>query len=307
MKKLRFVKRVIVKVPATSGNIGPGFDVLGLALNIYNELRVRVIGPSGKPPLIRIEGEGEKSLPRDSRNIIFKAIRLVFNKAKKPLPQLDLRCINRIPLERGLGSSAAATISGLLAGNRLLGDRFSNEDLLGWASAFEGHPDDVAPALLGGIRASASVNSAVVSVPWPIPPLRLVMAVPDFALPTVKARKVLPRRVPLKDAVFNLGAVAVMHQAFCGHAEWLRYLLNDRLHEPYRAKLVPGFYRVKEAALRNGAVGVTLSGAGPTMVGFVKPAKAKRVARAMKRAFKKAGVDCSLLILSISRRGALVK
>ncbi len=306
-----------VNVPATSGNLGPGFDVLGLALSLYNELSVTVMGPSGRrpsgrrparrPPVIHIQGEGERTLHRDSRNIIFKAIKKVFKEAGRSVPQLELTCLNRIPLGRGLGSSAAAYASGLLAANQLLGNKFKRDRILLWASQFEGHPDDVVPAIEGGVRASFVLDHSIMNIKWPNPSLRMVVAIPDFELPTRKARKVLPKWVPLKDAVFNIAAVAVMREAFRRRHDWLRHILNDRLHEPYRSKLVPGFYRVKKAALASGAEGVILSGAGPTMLSFVKPSNAARVARAMERAFKQVGVKSRTMNLGIAKQGAIVK
>jgi homoserine kinase len=230
----------------------------------------------------------------------------VFRAAKRRLPKLELICINRIPLARGLGSSAASYLSGLLAANRLLGDRFTRDEILAFGNDFEGHPDNMAPALYGGVRASAVWGNTVVSHPWPVPALRCVVAVPAFELATKKARAVLPKTVPLGDAVRNLSAVGLMAAAFESHPEWLKDILNDRLHEPYRAKLIPGFYSVRTAALKAGALGFTLSGAGPTVLAFSRSAQAAAVGAAMERAFRRHGVRSRLMNLSIDRRGARV-
>jgi homoserine kinase len=300
-------KTVHIQIPATSGNLGPGFDVLGMALNLYNELRVRVLNKASAPPLIMIRGEGASFLPRNSKNIIFSVMQKVFRAAKKKMPQLELICINRIPLTRGLGSSSAAILSGLLAANHLLGDRFSLDQILAWATELEGHPDNVAPALFGGVRASAVFGSRVVSVPWPVPKTSVVVAVPDFELSTKKARAILPKRISMKDAIKNLAAVSVMPVAFQSQKELMGSLFNDCWHEPYRAKLIPGFYSVKKAALRAGAHAVILSGAGPTMLSFVDASKAAPVKRAMHTAFKKAGVGCTVMSLAINLKGARFK
>jgi homoserine kinase len=300
-------KRVTVLVPATSGNIGPGFDVLGLALNWQNELRVEVLKAVSGPPEIVVQGEGENTLPRDSRNIIFKTMAGVFSKAKRRVPRLKLICFNRIPLARGLGSSAAAYLSALLAANRLLNDRFGLEQILDWAAEMEGHPDNVAPALFGGVCASGLFEGGVVSVQLPIPTVRLVAVIPDFELSTKRARAVLPRYIPLKDAVFNLSAVALLPFALSGQGHLLKYILNDRWHEPYRAKLIPGFSLVKEAALKAGALGVTLSGAGPTMLGFAAKTNVARVGHVMRKAFETSGIRSFVKEVSVNRTGALVR
>lgn len=297
-----------VRVPASSGNMGPGFDVLGIAVSLYSEVRVRVLSRKPGNPVILIKGEGERKVPSNERNLVFRCIRYVFKKAKKPLPQLRVECINRIPLARGLGSSSAAILAGLLAGNRLLGNKFSLEQILDWATAWEGHPDNVAAALYGGIQASLVLKGRVESLAWPVPNLKLVAAVPAFKLSTERARHVLPKTIPMKDVVSNLAAVAVMAQAFAKRKfELLSMALNDRVHEPYRAALIPGFWAVKKAALDAGAYAVTLSGAGPSLMAYASSSDASRVAQAMQRAFKRAGVESRTLQLSVDKKGAVVR
>ena len=287
--------------------MGPGFDVLGLALQLRNELHVRVLDKKSGPPLIRIVGEGEKSLPSDERNGIYKTMKGLFARANKKMPKVDLVCVNRIPLARGLGSSSAAYLSGLLAANRLLGDRYSKKDILNFATRLEGHPDNVAPALLGGVRASGVYDAEVATAALPTPKLKLVVAVPAFELSTKKARRVVPKSISMKDAIANLSAVALMTAALSGDDALLGRVLNDRGPAPYRSKLIPGFYQVKRAALKSGAVGVILSGAGPTMLAFARAGHAKSVAKAMTNAFLKAGVESKTMTLEIDRKGAVVK
>lgn len=298
--------RFSVNVPATSGNLGPGFDVLGMALDFYNELYVE---SDGKPGALRIEvhGEGVQSVPRDQSNVIYQALSRVFKAAKKKVPSVKLVCVNRIPLTRGLGSSSAALLSGLLAGNRLLGNKFSRNQILNWATEMEGHPDNVAPALLGGIQASAWIDGSVLTSSWPVPKLDAVVAIPKFELSTKKARAILPRLLPMKDAIANLSYVALMRDALSMQYHLLPSLLNDQWHEPYRAKLVPGFYQVKRAALKAGALGVILSGAGPTMLSFAFEKDASVIASAMKKAFSSARVECETKILSLNRKGAVIQ
>jgi homoserine kinase len=300
-------RQVTVTVPASSGNIGPGFDVLGLALKLRNELHVRVMSPRPGLPLIRVVGEAETSIPRDGSNTIFKTIQWVFKKAGKTLPRLELTCVNRIPLKRGLGSSSAAYLCGLLAANRLLRDRFSKNQILNWATDLEGHPDNVGPAYLGGLRASGKVNGNIVSIELPDPLMKLVLVVPEFELSTKRAREILPKHVLMKDAVWNLSSVAFLPFALRHRQDWLKYILNDRLHEPYRAKLIPGFYRVKKEALKAGSMGVVLSGAGPTILSFTGSAQVRRVAKAMISAFKEVRIPSRALEISIDKKGAVVK
>jgi homoserine kinase len=276
-----------------------------MALDFHNELVVKV--SRDKSTSIHIVGEGALSLPRDRSNVIFKTMAWLFKKAQRPMPALELGCVNRIPLARGLGSSSAAFVSALVAANHLLNDRFSKEELLTFATELEGHPDNVAPALLGGVRASAVLNKHVVSVAWPAPKCGVVVAIPAFQLSTKKARAALPRKISMADAVWNLSAVTLLQTALTEDLSLLKPLLNDRWHEPYRAKLIPGFFKVKEAALTNGALGVILSGAGPTMLSFVANNRRSRVANAMKSTFARAGVESRVMSLAIDNRGARIQ
>jgi homoserine kinase len=278
-----------------------------MALEYHNELVVRVIDPKPAAPIMHVIGEGALSLPRDKRNIIFSTMAWLFKKAQRPMPALELGCMNRIPLARGLGSSSAAFVSALVAANHLLKDRFSKNELLSFATELEGHPDNVAPALLGGVRASAVIGKQVLSISWAAPKCDVVVAVPAFQLSTKKARAVLPREIPMQDAVWNLSAVSLLSHALTEDLSLLKSLLNDRWHEPYRAKLIPGFSKVKKAALQQGAFGVILSGAGPTMLSFVAKNKRSRVANAMKNTFARAGVESRVMSLAIDNRGATVQ
>ncbi|MFN0117880.1 MAG: homoserine kinase [Elusimicrobiota bacterium] len=300
-------KQIFVSVPASSGNLGPGFDVLGLSLDLRNELRVKVLDIHTGNPVILVEGEGKDSVSLNRNNVIFKAMEFLSKKANKKLPQLELKCLNRIPLARGLGSSSAAYLSGLLAANALFGNKYSKEEILSFATELEGHPDNVSPALFGGIRVSGVFLGEVISYSLPIPDLTLVVAVPDFQLATSKARAVLPKMVPLKDAVQNLASVGLLSFVFKHDLKFLKLLLNDRLHEPYRAKLIPGFWKVKEAVLKSGAYAMTLSGAGPTLISFTPKENALRVASAMKKTFLKYRVKAQAFPIEIDRKGAVVR
>jgi homoserine kinase len=221
------IKNISVTVPASSGNLGPGFDVWGMALTLRNELHVRVLSSLPKQPLIHVMGEGESTVLRDSSNVVFKALARVFKLRKKTMPPLELVCVNRIPLARGLGSSSAAILSGLLAGNELLGRPWSLDDILLEATKMEGHPDNVAPALLGGIRAAGVFEGKVISYSFPHGDFKAVVAIPSFELSTKKARKVLPKMVSMQDAVQNLSAMSLFSNAIKSNLPLLKSILNE--------------------------------------------------------------------------------
>lgn len=266
-----------VEIPATTANLGPGFDTLGMALELTNELWVSTT-ESGLA--IEVEGEGAETLARDERNLAVKAMRLAFGETR--MPGLELRQVNRIPTSRGLGSSAAAIVGGLIAAEHLLGRPVP---ILELATRMEGHPDNVAPAILGGLVASGVLESGPVArrvelhACW-----RVAVAVPAFPLPTEEARKAMPSRYDLEDVVYNLSRLALL---LPGLSQGLELDLGDRLHQPFRERLVPGFREVCTAAVRAGATGAFLSGAGPTIAAFVDNRKAQvaRVAEAMASAF----------------------
>lgn len=304
---MRVKKVFTVRVPASSGNLGPGFDVLGMALALTNEVRVEVLNRKFAPPQIEIRGEGESSISKGPSNLVFQALLFVLKKAKKPVPALKLFCRNRIPLARGLGSSSAALLAGLLAGNEILGRRFSRSEILNFANELEGHPDNVASSLLGGVQASKVVNGHVIAAAWPAPKASFMAAVPEFQLSTKRARKAVPQKWGRSQSISNLASVSLMPVAFSSHPELLRVVLDDAWHEPYRAKLIPGFHRVRQAAIRAGAYGMTLSGAGPTLLAWTPSAKKRAVGRAMEAAFRRSGVRCKILNLNLDRKGAFVK
>jgi len=295
-------RRVSVLVPATTSNLGPGFDVLGLALGLYNELDVDVLDSKG-PDWIEIHGEGAETLPRDRRNLV---LRLLRERLPKPLRgnRLRLSMINRIPLARGLGSSAAARLSAVLAAQALAG-KLDRDAALAEATRLEGHPDNVAPALHGGLCMATGHGDELRVVKLGVPSsLRAVVCVPAFELSTAKARAVLPARVPREDAVTTSGRLvfllhSIQHRDF-GALGWA---MDDVLHQPYRRRLVPRMQRVIDAAKRAGAFGASLSGAGPSIFAFAPKQRQAAVGRAMARAF---GRGSRSLAIEIDSEGAKV-
>lgn len=299
--------RVTVTVPATTSNLGPGFDCLGLALSLRNELTLELRDESG-PADVEISGEGAETLPRDEHNVMVKAARLILPKS---LPgRLHFKCVNRIPLARGLGSSAAAAVAGLWASSHLFGTLRTSEDKLeAMAVELEGHPDNVAPCVHGGLTASLIEDGRSRANRLNIhPSLSAVVCIPEFELATKKARAALPDKVPMADAVFNLSRALLLTRALeVGRTNRLAGLMDDRLHQPYRAKLVPGLREAVEAAVAAGAAGAALSGSGPTVFAFVEANRAAHVGSAMKHAFATKDVGSRWLHLEVDRQGVRIE
>ena len=261
---------VTVRVPGSSANLGPGFDTLGLALSIYDEITVEVTH-SGLD--IEIFGEGADELPRDGSSLVIKAIRAGLAAAGAHAPGLRLTCHNEIPQSRGLGSSAAAVAGGVVAGNALAGSPLSTDQLVQLASAFEGHPDNAAASIVGGAVVSWT-DIPVDGVSEPTyravgievdPRIKATALVPDFHASTHAVRKVLPEQVTHVDARFNVSRVAVMTVALQSHPELLSEGTRDRLHQPYRADVLPVTAEWVNR-LRNRGYAAYLSGAGPTVM-----------------------------------------
>lgn len=297
--------RTYVRVPASSANLGPGFDALGLALALYNE----VVAEEADRVTVEVEGEGAGELAAGAGNVVARGVAAAYRAAGRPFPGVALRCVNRIPLARGLGSSAAAWVGGLVAGNALLGGPLDRNALLALAARAEGHPDNVAAALFGGLTVSCDAPHGVTAVTLPVPGnLRWVLAIPELTSATAEARAVLPASVPREDAVFNVQRVAMLLAGLqAGRPDVLRVALEDRLHQPYRLALFPWMPGVAEAARRAGAAGCVLSGAGPALLAVVADGDtaAGRVARAMEEALRGAGIAGSARPLAVDIEGAV--
>ena len=296
--------RVHVEVPASSANLGPGFDALGLALALYNEIEVS----ESDAVTLAIQGEGADRLASNGRNVVVRGVRMAYEAAGRPFRGCALACVNRIPLARGLGSSAAAWVGGLVAGNALLGSPLDRAALLVLAARAEGHPDNVAAALLGGLTVACGGPAGARAMSLPVPPgLRWLVLVPEVLSATADARAVLPASVPRADAVFNVQRVALLLASLqAGRLDLLPSALEDRLHEPYRARLFPWMAAVTEAARAAGALGCVLSGAGPSLLAIAGgDAEAAAVGRAMEEALRRAGVNGVARTLAVDTRGAV--
>ncbi len=293
----------LVRVPATTANLGPGFDTLGMALKLYDEISIE----KDTSLKITITGEGEATIPRGPENIAYRAALSVFQKAGYPETAFRIRMYNKIPVARGLGSSAAALVGGLIGANTILGNPLGQTELIELATAIEGHPDNVAPAILGALVVSVKDNQQVYCQRLEPPPgLTMAIAIPQFTLSTRVSRSVLPTNVLFEDAVFNISRVGMMLAAIqAGNLELMGKMMGDRLHQPYRLPLIPGMNEVFAAAKDAGALAVTLSGSGPTVIAFCKGSQPE-VGLAMEAAFDHHGVKATVRELSPCLKGAIV-
>lgn len=294
-----------VRVPATTANLGSGYDSFGMALCLYNEIEVDLCGTS---LAIDIDGEGANELSRDTSNLVYRGIMCALKRAGISVVGLRLKLTNRIPIESGLGSSASAIVGGLVLGNCIAGNVLNLEQLLELAVDIEGHPDNVVPALLGGFTVCCmNEDSRVIYARHSIPEgLEVIIAVPECHVCTAQARAVLPRAIPLRDAVFNLSRAALFVSAFITQDfELLKVGMQDRLHQPYRLGLIPGAEDAIEAAYNAGALGAAVSGSGPSIIAFSK-GNTDCIAKQMLRVFESSGQKCRIIVTRPTMHGAVV-
>lgn len=254
-----------IRIPASTANMGSGFDSIGMALSLFNEISFEVI-PRGLEIIT-----DDPSVPQDDSNLIVRSIAAGLEATGIPMPGLRIWQKDRIPQTRGLGSSSACVVGGIVAANILSDAVLSTDEMIDIAVRIEGHPDNVLPTFIGGMTVGAMENSHVRFVHVEPPrELKCCALIPDFKLSTTKARGVLPEQVPLQDAIYNVSRAALLTGAMTqGRMDLVRTALGDALHEPYRKQLIPGFDEMVAAAEKNGAIGCCLSGAGPTLIAFL--------------------------------------
>ncbi|MDR2191555.1 MAG: homoserine kinase [Endomicrobium sp.] len=309
--------KICVKVPATTANLGPGFDVFGAALNLYNEFCAETVD-GAKGGIFTLKGEGRKSLPKNEKNLVWQAMKETFKvlgETKYSLKNLNIGINTAIPLSGGLGSSASAIVGAISLANALCGDKLNKSKIAELAIKIEGHPDNVVPAIFGGLCICVK-NDEKNSLPkyshgeilhLPIPKFKIVLCVPSFELRTKRSRQILPKNVDLDDAVFNSSRVAVLTAAFCfGDYSLLEKGMQDKIHQPYRGKMIPAMDEVIRAALNAGAYGSYLSGSGPAIAAFCENKKADEVRKAMIKVWKKESVSVKSFILDFDKKGAAV-
>ena len=295
---------ISVRVPATSANLGPGYDAVGLALTLSTRVSLEL----SPYPKVEVSGAGEDLIPRGPEHPAYRAARFVAEIVGESEAQFRLVQENAIPPIRGLGGSAAALVGGAVAANDLFGGQIAAPDLLNLVCELDGHPDNAAPALLGGLVIGTLTPEGVSAVRLEPANLKVAVAVPNFAVSTTAARRALPEQVPHRDAVFNVGRSGLLLGALAtGEYELLRVAMQDRLHQPYRSHLIPGLEDVIEAALASGAYGACLSGSGPTVLAFSSEPVATGIASAMRAAFEARGVEANSWALDVDLIGARVE
>jgi homoserine kinase len=299
-----FIMSVTVKVPATTANLGSGFDCIGAALGLYNQFTLTVANQFE----IVAKGTEADRLDVTSHNLAYQAVVKVFKKIQRPVPTITLNITLGVPLARGLGSSATAIVGGLVGANALAGSPLNRAELMAMAIEMEGHPDNVVPALIGGCQLAASHNGGweICDLPWHSAVVP-VLAIPNFELSTATARQVLPTMYSRADAVFNISHLALLLRGLAtGNESWIRAGLVDKIHQPYRQKLIKGYENVEQAALAAGAYGLVISGAGPTLLAMTEVSRSAAVVAAMDEAWQQLGIEPIIQVLSLDTIGAQI-
>ncbi|MDP4109155.1 MAG: homoserine kinase [Bacillota bacterium] len=296
------LKMISIKVPATSANMGSGFDSIGIAFTLSNEVRME---ESDQTEITCVTGH---DVPKDDSNLIYQCAKKVYDICGKPLKGLKIEEYCNIPQTRGLGSSSACTVAGLLGANELLGRPMNEQNIIDLAASIEGHPDNVAPAILGGFVAALQEYGKVWHVRVPIyGRLDFVVFVPHFELKTEKARAALPKTIPHADAVFNLARAALLAGSLVtGDLSNIGVAVGDRLHQPYRFALIPGGQEIMQAAKGLGALGAYISGAGPSIVAIVDSSDKTYLMRAQMYC-ESNFPDWKPMLLRCDERGAVVE
>lgn len=298
-------KRFHVQIPATSANLGSGFDAIGLALNYFNDIYFAEDAAADRIS-IEIEGLGKGEITTDfNDNMVGKAMQVVAEKCGRPLPAGTLTLVNKIPPGRGLGSSSAALVGGIVLADALLGAKMTQDEMLDMATALEGHPDNVAPALCGGLAISIMEGGKTMTNVIPLDDdLSFITVSPDVEVFTEDARAVLPAEIDYKSAVFNVSRVSFLVSSFVTKQyDRLQYGLQDKLHVPYRIGLIPGGESVLKAAVAAGALGATISGSGSTLIAFATE-REEEIMKAMVDAFAAVGLASEGHILKCWNHGA---
>jgi homoserine kinase len=304
---------VRVTVPATTANLGPGFDCLGAALSLWNQFEWRRSPhpSSDSQPTLTIEVTGSEAdrVDRTAENLAYQSFLKLYQTIGQPPPSVHLAIDLQVPLARGLGSSATAIVGGLMGANALAGSPLSLTEIENLAIATEGHPDNVVPALKGGCRlAATAVNGewAIAEIPWHASVIP-ILAIPNFELSTAEARRVLPGTYSRADAVFNIAHLGLLLRGLeTGNGDWLRAALQDKIHQPYRQALIQGYSAVESAAIAAGAYGLVISGAGPTLLALAPMDRAEMVAGAIANQWQTLSVQPTLKTLKIDTQGAQI-
>jgi homoserine kinase len=293
------MRMIKLRVPATSANLGPGFDCLGLALNIWNEVSFE---PAEKLSY-KVSGEGAEKLNKGTKNLLTKAFTLVHEICGREMKGARICAHNEILMSSGLGSSAAAIVAGLFGANQILGCPLTETELLKLATEMEGHPDNVAPALLGGLVVSVMAGEEIITRRYEIPEFTVVIVKPNMEWPTKIARAVLPKSVSRADSIYNIGRAVLVVDALCnGDLDLLQSVMDDRIHQPYRLKHISGGMNAYKTAKQFGAA--ALSGAGPSIIAFVPREKAEQAKAEIQSVFEERGFETKGIITTPGSMGA---
>ncbi len=309
--------KVSVKVPATTANIGPGFDCLGMALPIYNTITIEETVLPGTGIEINVIAESAaidelslEHIPLDENSLVYKAVELLYNSIGQTPSELKINIHSNIPVARGLGSSASVIVGALIAANELLGKPADEVALLSIACEIEGHPDNITPAIVGGLVLSSQEDDGSViyrKLNWPTE-WAITVCVPDFELSTDIARSVLPKEVPMKDAIFNAQRLGMFVQAVnTKDAELMKLTLKDRLHQPYRMKLVPGLDKIMDNLRHiDSVLGCVLSGAGSSILVISEKNDLDKIRGIVKDTWTDQNIKSDIKTLNIEQTGAQI-
>jgi homoserine kinase len=295
-----------VIVPATTANIGPGFDCLGAALSLYNKVKFTKI--DYKDLEIEVTGTEAEKVSRERDNLLYQSFVKLYENIGQKVPSVLIEIDLEVPLARGLGSSATAIVGGLIGANQLAGNPLTQREIMNLAIEMEGHPDNVVPALLGNCLLSVKGDQG-----WEICPIAWhsqivpVLAIPDFELSTEAARSVLPKSLNYQDAIFNMSHLGLLIKALETNQEsWLKVAMKDSLHQPYRQSLIKGYDQVEKAAKNAGAYGLVISGAGPSLLALTNANHQEKVISAISEAWQQVGINPVVRSLSIDTQGARI-
>ena len=296
--------KAIACVPASTTNLGPGFDVLGLALKLYSTVEIEETDSGVR---IIVHGVDQDKIPTSTDNLAFESANYIFQRVGYQPKGIKLTITNGIPAIRGLGGSGTAILGGLLSANAICGDPFSPDQILDFAVEREGHPDNITASLLGGLTVAVVDKKNVKAVKLSPPEdLRVVIAIPDYTLSTKEAREVLPQNLDLKSAIYNVSRSSLLVAAVAtGKLDMLNVAMQDLLHQPHRAKLIPGFEDVCNSAIQAGALSAALSGAGPSIAAYCITSE-DQIASVMIDAFAENGLNAEAKILEVDSAGATV-
>lgn len=298
---------ITISVPATTANLGVGFDCLGAALTMANQFQFTAVDSETKLK-ISVTGKEAEKVAQDANNLIYQSFLQLYQAIGQTPPSVEIAIALGVPFSRGLGSSATAIVGGLLGANYLAGNPLSQTEIINLAIAIEGHPDNVVPALLGNCQLSVWDGDRwqISSIPWHqeiIP----VVAIPNFELSTAAARSVLPDTYNRSDVIFNVSRMGLLLRALAvNNQDWLATALEDQIHQPYRQKLITGYQEVRQAALDAGAIGLVISGAGPTLLALTTPSQTEAVVSSMSLAWQQLNIEAAVHSLALDTKGAKI-